>query len=248
MSAAGQGMRYELKYLLPVTYQADLSLALARYVEPDPYCAASREGFYTVRSIYFDTDDLAFYFEKKDSVKIRKKLRVRTYNHPGTATNAFIEIKRKFGRRGLKERLRLPLPHVDDALNGKDPLRFLDEPSYRDRKILGKIRFLMHVRNLKPVVLIAYEREAFQSRDNSRDRVTFDGNIRSQIEPQLRHIFREDDLKVFESECFVLELKFDDLMPVWMARIIKEFNLVSRSYSKYCHGVDAWPVDRHLRF
>ena len=247
MSAKGQGMRYELKYRLPVTWQPDLRQAVARYVDPDPYCAARREGYYTVRSIYFDTDDMTYYFEKKDSVKVRKKLRVRTYNHPDADSTAFIEIKRKFGRRGMKERLSLPLLRVDDALNGKDPLRFLEVPSYRDRKTLGKIRFLMHVKSLKPVVLVTYDREAFVGRVNARDRLTFDCNIRSQIEPQLEHIFREEDLKTFENEYFVLELKFDDLMPSWMARIIKEFNLVSHSYSKYCHAIDAWPVDQQLR-
>jgi len=35
-------------------------------------------------------------------------------------------------------------------------------------------------------------------------------------------------------------LKFNEAMPIWMAKLIRKLNLRSESYSKYCTGLDAW--------
>jgi SPX domain protein involved in polyphosphate accumulation len=165
---------------------------------------------------------------------------VRAYDLPQPASDAFIEIKRKFGKLILKERLCLPMARVDDALNGKDPKGVLPAPSFRNRKVLGKIRYLMHVKALRPVVLVAYDRQAFLGRDDPSQRVTFDCNIRSLAAPGLEQIFSEEELRTFESRRFVLELKYNEHMPRWMARLIRDFDLAARPYSKYCHGLDAW--------
>ena len=42
---------------------------------------------------------------RTEQVETRKKLRVRTYNTPERHSPVYLEIKRKFGRKGLKERL-----------------------------------------------------------------------------------------------------------------------------------------------
>lgn len=233
-------MRYELKYYLPLEVADDVRRFITPYVVHDPYCADLPGHRYTVRSIYLDTDDLRFYSEKLDSLNNRKKVRVRTYNEPDGDTEAFIEIKRKFGRLGSKDRLQLPWPKVDHALNGKDPAEVLSGRHFRDRKTLEKIRFLMHVNELRPTVLVAYEREAFVGREDRRVRVTFDQNIRSLQHPTLDQIFAEQELRQFEDDHFILELKFDNVMPVWMSRLIRSHGLQAESYSKYCQGIDAW--------
>ncbi len=238
-----KGMRHELKFYLPLEMMHEIRDFTRAHVHHDPHCASLPEHSYTVRSIYFDTEDLRFYFEKLDSVKIRKKLRLRTYNDAAGDIVVFMEIKRKFGRLGYKERLALPMTRIDDALNGKDPDQVLPDTSYRNRKVLERVRFLMQVKNLRPVVLVTYDREAFIGRSDSRDRVTFDRNIRSLLNPTLDQIFQEKNLKQFEDDCFVLELKFNESMPQWMTQLIRNFNLASGPYSKYCQGIDAWNND-----
>jgi SPX domain protein involved in polyphosphate accumulation len=217
-----------------------LRARVTEFAKLDPYCARCDGDGYVVRSVYYDTDDFNFYFDKIDGHKVRKKLRVRAYDLPDPVGDAFIEIKRKFGNLTLKERLCLPMLRVDDALNGKDPSNVLSEPSFRNRRILGKIRYLMHIKGLRPVVLVTYDREAFLGRNDTSQRVTFDRNIRSLPEPGLEQIFSEDELRRFESRYFVLELKFNQRMPRWMARLIRDYDLVARPYSKYCRGLDAW--------
>jgi len=234
-------MRHELKFYLPMDMIPEIRPLIANHVQHDPHCADQPNHSYTVRSIYFDSDDLVFYHEKLDSVKTRRKLRVRTYNTPCSDTIAFVEIKRKFGRVGCKDRLKLPLQKVDHALNGMKPEMVLGEDNrFQDRTVLGKIRYLLNIKRLHPVVLVTYDREAFIGRRDGTARVTFDQNIRSLISPTLEQIFDEESLIQFEDDQFVLELKFDDNMPGWMADLIRTLNISSESYSKYCAGIEAW--------
>ncbi len=174
-------------------------------------------------------------------MKTRRKLRVRTYNTHQTDSIAFVEIKRKFGRVGYKDRLMLPLEKVDHAMNGVKPEVALgNNPSFSDRSVLGKIRYLLNMKRLHPVVLVTYEREAFIGQRDPTARVTFDCNIRSLLNPTMKQLFDEESLVQFEDHQFVLELKFNEAMPTWMAFLIRKLNLSSESYSKYCTGIDAW--------
>jgi len=234
------GMRHELKFYLPIEMIDKIRPLIADHVRHDPYCANEPNNCYIVRSIYYDSDDLGFYHEKVDSVKTRRKLRVRTYNNHKTDSIAFVEIKRKFGRVGYKDRLMLPLDRVDLAMNGVKPETVLgDDGSFRDRSVLGKIRYLLNLKRLHPVVLVTYDREAFLGCRNETVRVTFDRNIRSLLNPTMEQMFDESSLVQFEDQRFVLELKFGDTMPEWMAILIRKLNLSSESYSKYCTGIDA---------
>jgi len=235
------GMRHELKFYLPISMIDQIRPLIDGHVQHDPYCAKQPNQNYTVRSIYYDSVDLHFYHEKIDSVKTRRKLRVRTYNTHNSDSIAFVEIKRKFGRVGCKDRLMLPLGKVDHAMNGVKPEEVLGEnPSFGDRSVLGKIRFLLNMKRLHPVVLVTYDREAFVGRRDTTVRVTFDRNIRSLLNPTMEQMFEEESLIQFEDHQFVLELKFDEAMPTWMAALIRKLNLSSESYSKYCTGIDVW--------
>lgn len=237
--------RYELKYRISRSLIPDIREFISPYVEHDPHCANLPGNIYTVRSIYFDSEDLDFYFEKLDSVRVRKKLRVRTYNLADDKAPAFLEIKRKIGRRGLKERLMLDLAKVEPAISGEAVEDALPGLSFLDRKVLDKFRFNIETKHLRPVVLVVYEREALIGRENERYRVTFDQNIRSLIDPRLDQMFVENDLRQFEEDHFVLEMKFDERMPRWMTRLVRMLDLRAHSYSKYEHGIDAWTPHPH---
>jgi len=232
--------RYELKFRLPRDAEDDIRDALRRRLVPDPHCARCAARGYTVHSIYLDTDDLRFYFEKVDGFRVRRKLRIRAYGErPGEAP-AFLEIKRKDGRRGAKERLSLPLADVDHALNGKDPAEVLAGRSWSERKILERFRFNLKAIDLHPTVLVSYERQAWIDPDDERSRVTFDRDLRSLWHPALPQLFEERGACRFDPGHFVLEMKFDGRMPRWMCDVVRRFDLDARPYSKYCHGIYAW--------
>lgn len=109
-----------------------------------------------------------------------------------------------------------------------------------DRNAFEKFLLLVYKLSLEPKVLITYEREALMGRDDQRLRVTFDLNVRSYVYPEFKDIFREADLKTINERCFILEIKFDEWMPVWVRRIVAKFDLRQQSISKYCNGLDEW--------
>ena len=59
----------------------DIRRALKPYIRLDNFAAKTSSGEYTVRSIYFDTRNMDFYHEKIEGLRVRKKIRVRGYNH-----------------------------------------------------------------------------------------------------------------------------------------------------------------------
>jgi hypothetical protein len=200
--------------------------------------AREHGGEYTVRSIYFDSEDLVFYHEKLDSVRTRKKLRIRSYNRPEDAAPVFFEIKRKRGRLGYKERLSLPPSQLLPALAGGSGLGAA--LPFAKRCVIHRFRYNLRALCLRPVVLVSYEREPMVGIDHPDARVTFDLGLRSLIDPRLDQLFAERELRPFADGHFILELKFDQRMPGWMARLVRDFDLRRQAYSKYCHGIDAW--------
>ncbi len=148
MNDYSDGWRHELKFVLPTSFMPRLRDAFAPHVALDFFCRSRSGQNYTVRSIYFDSLELDFFFEKMDGFDVRKKLRVRTYDAPGDHENAFIEIKRKHGRYGFKDRLKVPLGNVYDVLD----LDYEDwqamVPSYGNQRILGRMRNLSAKKNL----------------------------------------------------------------------------------------------------
>ncbi|MBR5945667.1 VTC domain-containing protein, partial [bacterium] len=73
--------RYELKYFLPYDL-IDKAIEFASpYVQPDQHAKPNGLGVpgYTIRSVYFDDDNLTLYKEELIGLKDRRKFRVRGY-------------------------------------------------------------------------------------------------------------------------------------------------------------------------
>ena len=88
--------RKEYKYLVPNDLLPDLRRALKPFLSLDDFAMQRDKKEYTVRSIYYDTKTLEFYFEKIEGYKIRKKIRIRGYNQLLGEKVVFLEIKRKY--------------------------------------------------------------------------------------------------------------------------------------------------------
>ncbi len=234
--------RKEYKYYVDYRHLESLRRRFLTNMEYDPFCRDLESKCYTVRSIYLDTRNLLFYYEKKNGIKIRKKLRIRTYNEGSHDSTAFLEIKRKNQQRVFKERSKIWLAEAPNLLNGARLELVEDQPEYREKLALDRFIYLTKRLKLEPQSLIAYEREAFVGLDDPTLRVTFDLNVRSYLQPDPTEIFREDDLKHMESSRFILEIKFTGRMPFWVRCIIRDFKLRIQSISKYCNGLDAWRI------
>jgi hypothetical protein len=250
---AGRFGRYELKYFVSPREIDRVRVMITPFMEPDPYTRNCPNGHYTVRSIYLDTSALRFYYEKEAGTAIRKKLRIRTYNRYCRDAVAFFEIKRKYGVTIFKERVGMSFEQAARLLSIHPGRRLDPEPlrgltlSNAARATLERFCFLEASLQLRPTVLIVYEREAWIGRDQRRARVTFDLQVRSAYRPTYDDFFLEQGLRRLTNRKQILEIKFDGAMPPWMRPVTSYLGRSNGPISKYCHGIDLWdPADASI--
>ena len=101
--------RIEMKYILTLKQKGDLLKKFAKELIPDTNWNSS--GNYKLESLYYDTDDLKFYWEKADGIRYRKKLRIRRYVDQNwnfdENSKVFIEIKEKVDEITEKRRVKM---------------------------------------------------------------------------------------------------------------------------------------------
>jgi hypothetical protein len=76
--------RFELKYIVSVQAAVRFKLDLSSFLAPDEH--GSSLGSYGVSSLYYDSPDYHFYWEKIDGIKFRRKLRIRHYENSDVLT------------------------------------------------------------------------------------------------------------------------------------------------------------------
>src|SRR6185295_18065814 len=114
--------RYEIKYLVPREVLDDLRDDLRRRLDIDGYSAG---GGYGVWSLYYDTPQLRFYWEKIEGLRFRRKLRLRHYGSPHTLTDdtpVYVEIKQRVNRVTQKRRIALPYREAQRLCDGREPV------------------------------------------------------------------------------------------------------------------------------
>lgn len=228
-------LRQEYKYLVPSERLPELREMILPYVELDSHAANTSSGLYTVRSIYFDTPSLQMYYEKVEGLKNRKKIRIRGYDEHNPESLLFLEIKRKYERSVTKNRALIRYADAVKVFGNGEFLPYLINGSAHShcREDAQQFFFHLYKMQLKPTILIAYEREAFFDRLDDSNRITFDRNLRSRAHPFIDSLFSEENMIPSLSDFFVLEVKFSRGMSGWLMNIIRNWNLKWRSVSKY---------------
>jgi SPX domain protein involved in polyphosphate accumulation len=234
----GDQSRYEYKYFINAALVSPIRDYIKPYTQIDSHLKNYKRRTYTVRSIYFDTTALDFYYEKMDGVKIRKKLRVRTYDNTGDY--AFLEIKRKYVNCVAKERSRLSILTIERLINAPENYAYeFPQDDHNARLVSGKFLYNLLKKGLVPTLLVVYEREPYIDKVIDQNRLTFDRNVRVLSNPDLSEIMDTDNIVPVTGDRIILELKFNDTMPQWMKNLTAEFGLKRQSISKYCLGIEA---------
>lgn len=230
-----QASRYELKYVIDEARARQIAHFVRSHLVPDAYALPERNYSYPVYSLYFDTSNLTLFRQTVQGIKNRFKLRIRFYNDDPDAP-VFLEIKRRITDVIRKQRAAISRAGVQRLLEGTWP-SLVDLVSSNGN---GKPASALHdfcatadAIGAKPCIYVSYLREAYVSPDSNRLRVTFDrfiGGTRYNPAEGLRCPREAVPTKV---EGAVLELKFTDRFPAWMAEMVQSFNLYRRSVPKY---------------
>lgn len=231
-------MKYEFKYIVPVSRMEQLREAIWPYVEFDPYTDVMEKKEYTVRSVYYDTSNFDYFYEKVDGYKIRKKIRIRGYNEGKEGDSVFMEIKRKLKEPIEKDREKLTFEVMKRLMAGEGSKAYGMED---DHGVNGAGKFLFHVyrNNLKPVVLVIYEREAYFDRYKSEVRITIDKNLRSIAYPGIDDLYSDEKTVPAIPGKFIFEVKFKEQFPPWLRPITARIGMVRQSASKYVFCIDS---------
>jgi SPX domain protein involved in polyphosphate accumulation len=232
-------MRLEYKYLIPVSKFQKIRDAIIPYFVPDKFALKNKSKEYTVRSLYFDTPRLQYYFEKVEGAKNRKKVRIRVYDNYAAGTIAFLEIKRKNGEHISKFRAPLLYQDLDKLFEIRD-VKNLIICNKSHKAIENAKMFLSYLiqDNLNPVSLVTYEREALVSKFDHSLRITFDKNLRFLSSAQYKNMFEEEKLQKVLKDKVIIEIKFKNTMPTWLRDILIKYGLHRKSVSKYVICMD----------
>lgn len=231
--------RFEIKYLVPEDRVADLRAELDRWMDEDAH-AGSRG--YPITSVYYDTPQLTFYWEKIEGLRFRRKLRIRYYGTTEDLTpdsRVFVEIKQRVNRVTQKRRIALP---YKDALQLCSPAGYQPEGEVSSRRqaYIDEVSTMVQTLGLRPTVTTAYHREAWVGRDADLGlRVTIDHRLRGRD----RDFHLSDDSLnrlTLPPRLSVLEIKANERVPAWVTDLTARMSLDVVRISKYCQSVQAF--------
>lgn len=234
-------MRTELKYLIPTELLPLLRTRIGPFVRSDPKAAGEPWPEYVVRSIYFDTPNLRYYHEKTAGLRNRKKLRIRGYDTPSPDALVYLEIKRKVNMGVAKDRAPLWFRDVGRILTDPDVTAYIDPERKRARAVVEAKHFYyyLHRYNMRPSILVVYNREPYVGRIDPGLRLTFDKQLRSAIHPHVDELFREKGLRLCFPGKTVMEVKFNGSFPFWLRSVLVEYGLYKEAVSKYVRCLDS---------
>lgn len=215
--------RHELKFYINKFDVETLKNELMVIMDVDPN--QSKDG-YKVSSLYFDTIYNRFYEENAAGVDIRNKIRIRTYNND---FNHFkLEIKSKNNSLCHKESQDIDVSIVDRLM--KFP--FEEKAFDVDDSTLSKVILANRMNSIKPVVIVDYDRFALIHKLGNV-RITFDSNIKGDI--NLNNFLKEErtGINIINDNYSILEVKYDEILPNYIANTLDKYNLNQIAFSKY---------------
>lgn len=228
--------RYECKFVVSEAVAGRVLQRVLLHVDPDPHAATDPGSGYAIASLYLDDELGSFYQETVEGRRERYKLRVRSYSDDQGAP-VWLEVKRRVD--GIVQKLRCPLPRAELAATLAGHEQVLTRAPAADRPALSEFMRLCRQRRAAPRCLVRYERQAFVGRDDPDVRVTFDRRLAAAVCREAIVPLRDARYVEVPTGGVVLELKFDDREPNWLAELIQQVELRRRSFSKYCNSLDS---------
>lgn len=219
--------RYEKKYRIREDTYQSLRERLSEYMESDEH---SRNGeFYTICNIYYDTPDNNLIRTSVDGAVYKEKLRLRSYGTVQPEDIVFLEIKKKYKGLVNKRRTKIQLQTAYDFIaSGQKP----ELQPYMNGQVLNELEYMIRRMPIEPKLFLSYERCALFGKDNHDFRVTFDRNITAR-RYDLGLQFGVYGQQLIDEDEWIMEVKIDKAMPLWMTEILSEYHIYPASFSKY---------------
>ena len=180
---------------------------------------------YRIRSVYFDDYQDSAFDENEAGVDNRRKIRLRVYDQPKSRIN--LEIKYKQRGRTYKSSCLVSAELCDELISGQTPINQSQYP-----KQLRQLLLEMNQYRMKPRIIVEYERTAFVCHLGNV-RITFDRNVSYSKDISAFFDDRISLIPILPTGQHILEVKYDEFIPDYIAQAVELGNLSYTSYSKY---------------
>ena len=220
-----EDVRLEIKFV-PYAYEVDrvvqwLRLHHAAFDKPFP----DRH----VHNVYFDSYDYDAYGENLSGISKRVKVRYRWYGEEPYPDVGVLEIKCKRNKYGWKHRF----PVTGSPLQSGKRWRDIRKSITGVLSAMGRICLNTYP---QPVILNQYDRQYFESRDES-ERVTIDTGMKvyDQRYKSVPNVTRRANM----SDLMVIEFKAEPTAQDQVNRVVQTLPIRVNRHSKYTTGVEA---------
>ncbi len=211
--------RYELKYLLNAKQTDFLRERLKGHMQVDKY------GKTSIASLYYDTPTYQLIRTSVEKPLFKEKIRLRSYGIATDTSPVFLELKRKAYGIVYKRRVETTIPLVHKFFSGEGDIC---SPGQINREITV---FRDYYKTLVPACMIIYDRTAYFEPDGNL-RLTIDENPRYRV-GDLTLTKSMDGISLLDEGYTILEIKVQEAMPMWLAKILSEGEIRKSSFSKY---------------
>lgn len=212
--------RKEVKYVITKQQHDELVKRLAGHMQADEF------GVSRICNIYFDTPTSRLIRDSLEKPVYKEKLRLRTYGLPTGESPAFVELKKKY--KGIVYKRREIMPY-DEAI------RFLIDREMPENytHIMEEIDWVLDFyKGLAPAMVLCYDRVAYFGCEDPDLRLTFDTNITFRTE-DVDLLHGDYGQYLMDGNSYVMELKINNAMPLWLSGMLDELSIYPGSFSKY---------------
>ena len=220
-------MRHEEKYICPETQLRIIESRLKGFLQSD---ANQGENGYDIQSVYFDTEADRFYEEGIEGLEYRNKYRIRIYN----GNSDVIKLEKKTSIRNLKKKQTalVEKEFVQEILSNMEMPMLLE---YEGKPVVRELLALQKTANLRPKAIVKYNRKAFVS-DIGNVRITLDRDIR--VSGEVENFFENGIVyhPILPAGIHLLEVKYDGVLPGYIAQLLNFDKLERTAFSKYVLG------------
>lgn len=232
--------RNEWKYFLSNGELTLLKSRISKVMDLDSHTKekGKEKGKYLIHSLYFDDYKDSSLYETEAGISKRFKWRIRYYDDD--LSYIVLEKKEKLESRCHKKSCKITIKEFESIVSENIENIVYDT----DKNLIKELACDMLLYNFKPKVIIDYERIAYVE-EIANIRITFDMKISASYE--LEHFLDGNYTKFYvnNSGVNVLEVKFDEILPSYIRKIVESYGFINTSFSKYYYGRKI--IDSYMR-